>query len=341
MVVKLKDIAKMANVSEATASLALNDSDVVKDETRKKIKKIAKELGYSPNAIARGLAKRKSETIGVIVPDIESAYYGKLVRFIDEYARKEGFNPVLAISNDDPNVEKNILNNFISQRVEGIIITPINRPNRDLSYLKNLDKIKIPYIFVTAHYPEIDSSYVMVDLEEGTYMLAKYLLDLGHRNIIMIGGSREVISTDYRVKGYIRAFEERNIKYSEKNFIECKRLNYEQAFQAANRLVKDGTGFDAIITINDMMALGVINALRENQISVPQEVSVAGYDNVIFSVISPVPITTVNQDIAKMSWSAVNMLVNKINRINVGIESILIKPELIIRESTDLKNKFL
>src|SRR5690242_664051 len=113
MAVKIKDIAKYAEVSEATVSLALNNNPLVKNETSLKVKKIAKEMGYVPNAMARGLARSKSETIGLIIPDIESVYYGKLVKEIDENVKAEGYNMFLAISNDKAEQEKQIINKFI------------------------------------------------------------------------------------------------------------------------------------------------------------------------------------------------------------------------------------
>lgn len=337
MSIKLKDIAKAAGVSEATVSLALNDNEMVKLETQIKVKRIAQEMGYSPNAMARGLAKRKSATIGLIIPDIESAYYGKLVRCVDENVREIGYSLILALSNDKPEVEKQIVGDFISNRVEGIIIAPVNRVNTDLRYIHELNRHRIPCVFATAHYPDTDVPYAMVDLEEGTYRLVKYLLDLGHRNIYFLAGSPKVITTAYRINGFVRAFQEREVIVGEKYFIECGRLDYEQSRKTTEKLLANEKDIDAIITINDMMALGVQNILNEKGIRVPDDISVAGYDNMIFSTIAGIPITTINQDIGQISWNAVNMLLGCIRNGGGANEKVLISPELIIRESTGLK----
>lgn len=337
MAVKLKDIAELAGVSKATVSLALNDSELVNEETKKKIKKIAKELEYSPNAMARSLVKQKSSTIGLVVPDIDSAYYGKLVKCIDDDLREAGYGLILAISGDKPEIEKRIIGNLISNRVDGVIVVPVNHKNSDAGYLKQLGNHSIPFIFATARYPEIDAPYVMMDLEEGTYKLVRYLLDLGHRNIIFLAGFQNVITTSCRINGYIRAYKERGLIVNESNFIECKKLDYDQACEVTDRLIKSGNGIDAIITINDIMALGVINTLKSNHINIPEDISVAGYDNMIFSMISSVPITTIRQDMQMMSWNAVNMILSKIKGEHLINEEVLIKPELIIRESTGIK----
>lgn len=339
MTVNLKDVAKMAGVSEGTASLALNGSTVVKDETRDRVKRAAEVLGYSPNAYARRLAKSKSNMIGLIVPDIENVYYGKLVRYIDEAVRDAGYELILAISADKPKMEKQIVLNFISQRVEGIMIAPGNLGGADLSYMKNLKENNISCVFVTAHYPDVNEPYVMVDLEEGTYKLVNYLLDLGHRRIVFLAGMRNAIPTEYRIKGYIRAFSERGVPFSRENLIECQKVSYEEGYEIALKRLQSLEKIDAIIAINDGMALGVVNALRENGISVPSEISVAGYDNMIFSMISPIPITTVEQDVGRMAKEAVNMLGEMISGKPLQQENLMIKPELIIRESTGRKVK--
>lgn len=335
--IRLKDVAKKAGVSEATVSLSLNNNKMVKDETRERVKQIAKELGYTPNSLARSLVKQKSGTIGLIVPDIESAYYGKLVRCIDEQVREAGYSLLLAISDDKPSIERKITQKLISDRVEGLFIVPVNQENTEITYLKQLNQHGIPLVFVTANYPDVEVPYVMVDLEEGTYRLVRYLLDLGHRDIVFLGGSPAVITTAYRLKGCIRAYDERQLNWIPNQFIECKRINYQQACEITEKLIRSGRKMDAIITINDMMALGVTNSLTRQNIRVPEDVSVAGYDDIIFSTISAIPITTVRQDIEQMSMQAVNLLMQGIQNNSQEKGGILIKPELIIRDSTGLR----
>jgi LacI family transcriptional regulator len=339
MTVKIKDIAKMAGVSEATVSLSLNDSPLVKEETKIKIKEIAIELGYVPNAVARNLAKSRSKTIGLIVPDIENIYYGKLVKHIDENIREAGYDTILAISNDKSSIERQFINKFISQKVEGVIIAPINQLNSDIKYLNILERHGIALVCATAYYPGINTPFIMVDLEEGTYRLVRYLLDIGHRNIVFLCGSRSVITTSMRIEGYIKAFTERALAYDDSNFIECSRIDYDEACDIAEKLMMSGKDIDAIITINDIMALGVLNVLKANKIKVPGDISLAGYDNVIFSSIASVAITTVNQDIKSISRNAVNMLFNKIKGMDNFNEKMFLKPEIIIRESTGAKTK--
>lgn len=335
MPIKLKDIANLAKVSEATASLALNGSPLVKDATREKVLAIAKENGYLPNAMAKGLAKNKSNTIGLIVPDVEDAYYSRLVRFVDEYVKAKGYNLILAISNDNAEQEKSTVRNFIMERAEGIIIAPVNEVNPDATYLKDLKKHKIPHIFVSSYYPSVEAPFVMVDLEEGSYQLTKHLLDSGHKDIyFLVGPEQEVLSSKFRIDGYKRAYRELGIKVKDQFIIGCKRYDYESAYKMTEEILETTKSIDAIISINDTMALGTINALKANGKSIPEDISVAGYDDMFFSRISAVPITTVKQDIAEISSQAVDILFNKINNKEILNDQIFIAPKLIIREST-------
>ncbi|HEY5560318.1 MAG TPA: LacI family DNA-binding transcriptional regulator [Clostridiaceae bacterium] len=335
MAIKIKDIARMANVSEATVSLALNGKEGVKEETKRKVIEIAREVGYTPSAYAQGLAKRISETIGLIVPDIENPYFGRLVRCIDKNVREYGYKLVIAISDENIEREKAIVKDFISKRVEGIIIAPLSGANQPKDYLDELNKNSIPCVFVTSYYPELDASCVMVDLEEGTYKLVQYLLDLGHRDIFFLAGAPQVIATEQRVRGYIKAFEEKGIDVDKSKLIECRKFDFDEAYNTTFSLV--GTrkkNIDAIITMNDIMALGVLRALDEQNIKVPEDISLCGYDNVIFSSISLIPITTVNQDIDRMALAVTNILFDEMKNKERNKLRILIKPELVIRKST-------
>ncbi len=327
----------MAKVSVATASLAMNGSPRVKEETKRRILTLAEEYGYTPNAMAKGLARRRSGVIGLVVPDIESAFYGKLVSCIDENVRDAGYSMILSTSNDQQDIERKIIQNFVAERVEGVLLAPVNKKNLDMTHMDHLDKHKVPCVFVTSKYPQVDKPFVMVDLEEGTYRLVSLLLETGHRNIHFLCGSRHVITTSYRISGYERACRDKGLNVDPTCFIECNRLNYDHAYETTERLLRSHSTIDAIITINDMMALAAANAIIASGKRIPTDISVAGYDNMIFSRISPVPITTVMQDIELMSRNAVDLLFRIINNGTPDPSAVMLRPELIVRESTAMK----
>ena len=260
MATTLKDIAKKLGISEATVSLALNNNSLVNEKTKKRVHEAAKELKYFPNMVAKGLATNKSNTIGIIVPDINIVFYANILRAIDEVVNRAGYSLLAAMSNNDPQIEEEIIRTFISKRIEGVLAVPTNKPTKFLtSYQKALREYNIPLVYITSLYTIDEIRYVMGDIREGTYMLIKHLTDLGHRNIVFIGGNRTVPTTSLRREGYSRALGEKGIPVFAENLIECEDIHYDQAALVTEELIGRRRDFTAICAMNDEMALGVIN----------------------------------------------------------------------------------
>ena len=186
---KLSDVAQRAGVSTATASLVFNNRPGVNATTRRTVMRAAAELGYVPNNVARSLATNKSQTIGLIVTDIENPFFGCLTRYIDEQARRNRFSVLLALSRDDPELEDQIIKTFIGECVDGIIVVPTQFARREFSSYEILRKRGLPFVFSTTYYPGFDGDCVMADLELGSYRLTRYLLELGHRDIAFLAGA--------------------------------------------------------------------------------------------------------------------------------------------------------
>ncbi|NBI91382.1 LacI family transcriptional regulator [Lachnospiraceae bacterium] len=178
--------------------------------------------------------------------------------------------------------------------------------------------------------------YAMVNLESGSYQLIRYLLDMGHRDIYFLSSNREMIPTATRINGYKRAFEEYGLQVDDGKFVDCNAVAFEQAFQMTEELVQSGKNIDAIVAMNDMMALGALRVLMNKGVRIPEEISLAGYDDVIFSNVAAIPLTTVRQDIFRLSRAAVDMLVRMIGG-GQGNEHFMIEPDLVVRKSTGRK----
>lgn len=337
MAIKLEDIAAIAGVSKATVSLALNGNPAVKEETRDRVLRIAKEHEYIPNRSARNLVQRRNSSIGVIVPDIESEYYGKLVNSLNMAIRDIGYTMLLSLSDNDSYQERMAVRNFISNDVAGVVIVPINKEPQDIRHFALLDNNKIPYLFATSYYPTVKHRCVMVDLEQGSYSMAKYLIRTGRTKIRFFCGSSAIIPTSTRLHGLCRAFQESGLTIPENLSVEFSDINYSAAYHYVQSYHSALRDVDAIMTVNDMMALGVINALRDLGVRVPEDIAVAGYDNVAYSTVSSVPITTINQDLGRLGRDTVNLLKNEIDNKDFGPDEQLINyipPDLIIRAST-------
>lgn len=245
---------------------------------------------------------------------------------------------VLGVSNENPTLEKQAVDNFIDSKVAGIIIAPINVANTQTEYLARYYQAGIPTVFVTSYYPSTNIPYAMVDLEKGAYELVSYLLQSGHRKICYLTGDHRLLTNSRRIDGYIRAFNDFAIPYSRNLFIECNYVTFDGAYNAVMPLLSHADSIDAIITSNDIMALGVLRALQERQISVPNDIAVAGFDNTLFSTIGSLPLTTVSQNIEQMCQATISILVNQLNDPKgETAPAPLISPELVIRRTTSIK----
>jgi LacI family transcriptional regulator len=334
MAVTLKDVARIAGVTEASVSLALSGNGNISPVTRQRIRRIAGDMGYSPNAKARQLALKKTQTIGVVVPDIENPYYGKMVKEITRQCKAYGYKVVIADSGEDAETEVRIISDFVSERVEGILIAPINHTISGTSYINSLRKYDVRYCFIAAYPPDLKCPYVMMDLEKGSYLLVNHLLDHGQRKIYFLLGSGKNLATSTRLAGYRRAFREHGLRVNQKCLIYCDSYTFDSAYRATMELIDSQTAVDAIITLNDIMALGSLRALIEKNIAVPEDISIAGYDDVVFAGISTIPLSTVRQDVVGIAENGVKMLMDMIGSEQDDSRHILLEPELVLRSST-------
>lgn len=333
MAVKLADVARDLGLSKATVSLALSGSDLVNDGTRERVIQAAQRMGYVPNVAARRLVQRTNNTLGLIVPDLANPYFGTLAQQLDLDARRRGYRLMIAPSNEDFAAEQQSVDEFIANRVGGVLIAPTNHAMAQVEYLEKLSRYDIPCLYVSSCYPGIAAPCVMTDLERGSHALIDYLLDLGHENIYLLGADPAMVPTLHRTRGYRRAFAGRGITVAEHRFIDCGATTFERAYATTLRLLDEAPGISAMVCINDIMALGVLRALLDRGIDVPGQVSVAGFDDVVFASVSAIPITTVRQDIAALARLSVDTLL-ALPQQGGPASATLVEPQLIVRHST-------
>ena len=330
----LKQIASIAGVSEATVSLVMNNREGVGQKTRERILAIADEIGYVPNRIAQSLATRKNTILGLVVTDIENPFYSSFTRYINDLAKEKSYSLLISISYQDQDKESEVLNTLISQRVAGIIIAPIHFRRTSFGIFKTLKQKNVPYVLATSYYGFKGEHYVMTDYAEGSYKLTSYLLSIGHRKIIhIVTRDLEVPIVKYRIEGYRRAYADMNIPFDESMIVTCNTASRNNTYQIAKQILCTER-VDAIITINDIMAIGVVKAAKELGIQVPQELSIAGYDDIEASTFTENTLTTVRQDIPEIARQSMNMLVDLIEERPVAQSGILLPAELILRTST-------
>ena len=330
MNIKLEDVARRLGVSKATVSLALNGSPRVNERTRERVLAAAREMGYHPNPYARRLVTQKSRLVGLIVPDIENVYYASLVRHVSDALNRAGYALSVATSSNARLTERKIIGEMLESRVDALLLAPVNAPGGSTAYLSAADDAGVPLLFVTSIYVGLTRPCVMCDLYGGMKALMARLYERGRRRIVLLTGPRDVYCLDLRERGWRDFLVEHSLPAEAA--LHLSEVTYEAALAALRDYPLEN--IDAAVCVNDMMALGAVNALLARGVRVPQDVAVSGYDDVIFSRVSPVPITTVRQDVRALATAAVDHLLDMIEHRGRTQAIAPLPCALIEREST-------
>ena len=328
----IKDVAALAGVSAATVSRALDDHPEISHETKARVRAACAELGYVPNAAARGLTGQATHTIGLVVPDISNPYFSAMATAIEQTAAASGYRVFLSNSLRKPEQELRAIENFMARQVDGILISPIS-PQTQARHRDILGST--PCVYLGVNHGE-DCSYVMADNEAGAYQAARYLLRLGHRDILFLGGRPTSRTRELRVQGFRRALAEAGLEGRELPAPPDVTLLRQWSYEAASELLK-GALPDAIFAFSDITALKIMEAAEERGVRIPEDVSLVGYDNIAFTALPRIHLTTVSQHKFQQSRIAVERLLEKIDGSAENTVDLL-EPELIIR-STCAKNQ--
>jgi LacI family transcriptional regulator len=336
----IKDVAKLAGVSIGCVSKYLNNKPYVSEKTKAKIEKAIKKLKYRPNAIAKSLVVKKSNCIGLLVRDITNPYYSGIIRGIEEYIIEEGYNYSLILSDmiDPENISDKYIDNFLQRRVDGIATTS---DYLSIDYLKMLNSTNIPMVFINRYIvnPKISINYVIIDNFKGAYMITEHLIKLGHKNIahISTGNSSAVVSK--RLDGYKTALSDNGIEINDDNIILRGDLTAESGYNIASELLARENPPTAIFCINDYTAYGVIDYCFKHNIKIPGDISIAGFDDVSFSSLDFISLTTVRQPINDIGRIAAQILFDKIKFGKKDKVHRILEPEIVVRKSTGYPKK--
>lgn len=324
----IKDIAEKLNISTAAVSKALNDKEDVSEELKNRVKKTAEELGYSPNAFAQKLAKKRSNSIGVFVLGIEvvgeAGYFGfKFLEGIIDSANNKKYEVIMLSAKDDISYKKICE----EKRVEGIIFMGLRLDNK---YIDDIRNIKIPVAVIDQSIDGENIVYVGSDNGAGVRKALDYLLENGHSNIGILTGYEEAEVSRKRFYAFKEYLESKGL-FNEK-FVYRGDFTKNSGILAGENIAKSIERPTAVFCISDLMAIGLINGLTNLGISVPDNISVIGFDNISVCEFTVPPLTTISQDGFKIGEKAVNSIVERIEN-KCFIKNIEVEPELIIRGS--------
>lgn len=332
MSVRLVDIANKTGFSVSTVSRALhNKSDKYKisEETKRRIREAAEELGYRPNILARGLKLKKTHDIGVIVPDISNPFFATLVKNIGEEVQKIGYSLILCDSDENISIEQKAIKLLLEKRVEGLIVASVGVND---SHLKSLEKNKIPIVIVDRCFYDLNFDTVGVKNYNGSYLGVQYLIGQGHKRIAFIRGLEGTSTNDERLEGYRQALNKAGIPIRKKYIVGDDFRSLSGYLQTKILLNLDQPP-TAIFTAGDLIALGAYQAIKEENLHIPKDISIATFDDPLFAPHLSPPLTAIKQPVYEMGIIAVKLIIDRLHDSNKERKRILLEPQLVVRDS--------
>ncbi|WP_078408921.1 LacI family DNA-binding transcriptional regulator [Priestia abyssalis] len=329
------DIAREAGVSATTVSKVINNKGRISEKTRKKILSIIEELHYQPNVLASAMKGKSTYTIALLIPDMANPVYSEYLKHIEEYGQEHGFSVVMCSTGGSPEKEAKHIALLRQKHVDGFIIASIFKNE---VALKQLMEEEIPLVFFSLQRPELPVASVAGDDYLGGYIATEHLLSLGHRRIGIIAEAATVSGTE-RTRGYEKALVNAGIEVDESLVIPIKEPTIEGAKQHAKKLLDREQRPTAIFGCNDILAIGTMLAAKELGITLPDELSIMGFDNTVMCEIVEPQLSSVAPPIQEMGRQAMELLIQQIEQKDNMKQRISLLPELVIRHSTSALNQ--
>lgn len=333
----IRDVAEWAGVSNATVSNVINEKGKVSESTRKEVLEAIEELNYRPKASAqRKLRSSGPKSIGLVIKEIHNPYFADVIVGAQKKASEEGYALMLSSSEGLRDTEGAIVDLFVEKDVDGIIINPLLERDADLTHLFNLKRRNIPFVLLEEVHG-LKSDLVDIDNVKSSREITKYLLDLGHRDLVHFAGPEYSMHSDERIEGFRKAFFDTGQVYSEDYLVRAG-AHLEDGYETGLEYFEGRSEDDrptAVTCYNDLVAIGLLRALRELGIQVPAEVSVTGFDNIETCDYAPVPLTSMGVPTQKMGRTAMEVLIRQIeNGDRKEPEVVTLEAEMTVRAST-------
>ena len=330
--VRLKDIAKITGVSVMTVSKALRDEPDVSAETKAKIKALAQQMGYVPDSSAQGLRTRTTKLFGLLIPATTHPVYARMIYAIEERAFELGYDVLMAQTLNKPDREDACLRRLLSRRVDGLFITPVYRFEAEARIYQEIVGRKVPAVLLGPPAP-FCKSFVSIEIEELTasFNVTRHLIELGHRKIAYFTGPPAAPWAHERFEGYRRAHREAGLEVDDK-LVFAAGSTLEDGAKAALQMLNEGCSPTAIQAVSDTVAIGCAETLLQQGWKIPDDVSIAGFGDILAAEYYRVPLTTISQPKYRLGIAAVDAMMNLIR--GEKALSRRLPAELILREST-------
>lgn len=332
--VSLKDIAKEAGVSTALVSYVLSGKEKkarVGQEIAAVIRKIAEELNYQPNHIAKSLKTGKSYTIGLIVADISNQFFANIARHIEDEAKGDNYTAIFGSSDEKPDKLRDLLDVLIKRQVDGFIIAPTEHSEAHIQYINSLN---IPFVLIDRYFQEIETNHVSIDNHQASYQATKHLIHNGCKHIVMIAYKNELIHMQNRIKGFSDAMADHGLAMTTNSIVRVEFKGLRQDLeQYLDRLLDGKQPVDAILFATNTLSTNGLRYLNNRNYRIPEDLAVVCFDESEAFDFFYSPITHVKQPLTDIAKRAVRILIDEIEGNNETLQQIEFASELVVRKS--------
>ncbi len=331
--ITMSDVAREAGVSLMTVSRVVNNKGEISPDTRQRIQDVIDKLGYRPSGIARSLAGGQTYTLGLVVPDIANPYFSGMAHGVTSVANAEGFGVLLCDCEEDTSLELTMLDVLDEKRVDGVIVAAPRTTTQDLLPIlaRHQNVVVVNRLFEETENP-IVCGYVLNDDKAGGYIITQYLLEHGHRHIGFLAGPSSSFGSMRRMKGYSAALREKSLAVNPKIVQYCI-PTVDGGRDAARCMIEENLEVTALFCFNDLVAIGALQCCQQLGRNVPDDMAIIGYDDIpMASWVTPT-LTTIKVNFESMGKTATKLLINHINNCEDDCNSLVLDPQLIIRDS--------
>ncbi len=330
--VRLKDIAQRANVSVMTVSKVLRDAPDISGATKARVRKLAEEMGYVPDVLARGLRSRSAKLFGLLIASSTNPLYARMVMAIEERAFELGYEVILGHSLNLQEREEMYIRRFLARRVDGIFVVPVYRFGQKATIYDELTRHAVPTV-ILGHKAPFCQNFVNVETDDisASYLSTKHLLELGHRRIAFFAGQQSSPAAQERLDGYQKAMKEAGLSQDD-SLVYVAGSTIEEGRNAALQMLNEGCKATAVQAVNDLVAVGAANVFLDQGLKIPDDISVIGFGNVLISEHFRVPLTTVRQPKFRLGVAAMESMLKLIG--GQRPETCRLSGEVLARQST-------
>jgi LacI family transcriptional regulator len=328
--VTLKDVARRSGVSAMTVSRVINGGERVSPQTRQKVEEAIAELGYVPSRVARGLIRQKTHTLALIVPDVANPFFTLIVRGAEDVARRADYRIILCDTRADLTIEREVIEEMIAHRVEGIAIAPVS--DRSRAHLRRLKKYGVPFVLVDRTVPGVDADVVIGDSAGGARRLLEHLLGLGHGRIGLIVESDEVSTARDRREGYEQALRAAGLPV-DPDLIVRATVDPDGGFDGMHQLLELEQPPTAVFTVNNLVALGAIEAVRARGLEVPDDIALVCFDDIEYASRLYPFLTVMAQPAETLGALATQLLLDRVDGRARDSRVVVLPAQFIVRRS--------